>query len=594
MSNPSNAHRPLLAGLRIEAGRDTGGSVHQINYGTLTGVARQTDGTLVLVTCFHVMAGGLRATPQGDELMFQGGLDGAHRVGGRMRWVQPNLTPDIYNLIDGATVELSNREAISLLHNTPVHTQRRVVRDTVPPEKNMELLMMGGISGERTVSVLHKDVYYRLEGVGFAGMIVLDMEDTPLQPGDSGAPLLSEDENGDYHMVGVVVGKGPGDSFGFALPASIYESAFGIKFGNTPPVANAGGDKTAYRGQSVELNGSGSDLDGDTLTYQWEQLGLDELGISAVTPVTINMADQATANFVAPNEIGALSFQLTVTDSHEASYSDEVQVTVQNRNPIAYAGPDKLITVNNRVTLEGSVSDIDPDDRASVTHTWTQDDENPATVTLSPVAAWPARRTFTPRVDGTYVFTLTATDPYGLEDSDEVRVRVVKTPPTAVPGWNQAVPVNSPVTLLGAAEDPDAGHVGDMRYSWRVDSAPGSSARSATTGPTITLSDPNVADPTFTPTAIGDYVFTLTVTDPDGLSDEANVTIHCCSDMGASEWYDTGEPGCHNNAFQKRQTQVKDGITEFQWVLNTPRQRRLQPGSSRRLPRNPEWHCQRP
>ena len=324
---------------------------------------------------------------------------------------------------------------------------------------------------------------------------------------------------------------------------------------NRDPIANAGDDKTAYRGENVELNGSGSDLDGDTLTYQWEQLGLDELGISAVTPVTINMADQATANFVAPDEIGALSFQLTVTDTRGDSHSDEVQVTVQNRNPIAYAGPNKVITVNNRVTLEGSVSDIDPDDRASVTHIWTQEDENPATVTLSPVAAWPARRTFTPRVEGIYNFTLTATDPYGLEASDEVTVRVVNPSPMAVPGWNQAVPVNAMATLAGSAEDPDAGHAAAMTYTW-----------TRVSGPTTTLSDPNVADPTFTPTAVGDYVFKLTVTDPDDLSDEANVTIHCCSATGTSQWYDTGEPGCHNNALQKHQTQVKDGITEFQWV----------------------------
>ena len=324
---------------------------------------------------------------------------------------------------------------------------------------------------------------------------------------------------------------------------------------NRDPIANAGDDKTAYRGENVELNGSGSDLDGDTLTYQWEQLGLDELGISAVTPVTINMADQATANFVAPDEIGALSFQLTVTDTRGDSHSDEVQVTVQNRNPIAYAGPNKVITVNNRVILEGSVSDIDPDDRASVTHIWTQEDENPATVTLSPVAAWPARRTFTPRVEGIYNFTLTATDPYGLEASDEVTVRVVNPSPMAVPGWNQAVPVNAMATLAGSAEDPDAGHAAAMTYTW-----------TRVSGPTTTLSDPNVADPTFTPTAVGDYVFKLTVTDPDDLSDEANVTIHCCSATGTSQWYDTGEPGCHNNALQKHQTQVKDGITEFQWV----------------------------
>ena len=152
-------------------------------------------------------------------------------------------------------------------------------------------------------------------------------------------------------------------------------------------------------------------------------------------------------------------------------------------------------------------------------------------------------------------------------------VTVPNHPPVAKPGINRVVPVHTPpsltpaVTLLGAAEDPDAGHVGDMRYSWRVDSAPGSSARSATTGPTVALSDANVARPTFTPTAIGDYVFTLTVRDPGDLTHSASVTIHACPANETSDWFDTGETRCHNNALQKRQTRrLSSGVIEFQWI----------------------------
>ena len=152
-------------------------------------------------------------------------------------------------------------------------------------------------------------------------------------------------------------------------------------------------------------------------------------------------------------------------------------------------------------------------------------------------------------------------------------VTVVNTPPVAKPGINRVVPVHTPpsltpaVTLVGAAEDPDAGHVEDMRYSWRVDSAPGSSARSATTSPTVALSDANVAEPTFTPTAIGDYVFTLTVRDPGDLTHSASVTIHACPANETSDWFDTGETRCHNNALQKRQTQrLSNGVIEFQWI----------------------------
>ena len=70
------------------------------------------------------------------------------------------------------------------------------------------------------------------------------------------------------------------------------------------------------------------------------------------------------------------------------------------------------------------------------------------------------------------------------------------------------------------------------------------------------------------PNQAGPLSFKLTVTDPGDLTHSANVTIHACSATGESRWYDTRETRCHNNARQKHQTQVKDGMTEFQWVAD--------------------------
>ena len=243
----------------------------------------------------------------------------------------------------------------------------------------------------------------------------------------------------------------------------------------------------------------------------------------------------------------------------------ELGITFGKRAPTASAGVDQTVNGGDPVTLDGSGSS-DPDGDA-LTYSWEQispvDAQGAVTnlVTLSDMSA--VQPTFTAPTTATTAnldlgFRLTVTHPSSLSATADVTVGVRPSPnraPTAVPGWNQAVPVNAMVTLTGSAEDPDAGHVAAMTYTW-----------TRVSGPTITLSDPNVAEPTFTPTAIGDYVFKLTVTDPDDLFDEANVTIHCCSATGTSQWYDTGEPGCHNNALQKHQTQVKDGVTEFQWV----------------------------
>ena len=85
-----------------------------------------------------------------------------------------------------------------------------------------------------------------------------------------------------------------------------------------------------------------------------------------------------------------------------------VTVDVVNREPIAYAGRDQAANVNSEVTLMGSVSDLDPAGRDSVTHEWTQEG-GPRTVTLSVPTDNPPHRKFTPTVSGEYVFRLTST-----------------------------------------------------------------------------------------------------------------------------------------------------------------------------------------
>ena len=244
----------------------------------------------------------------------------------------------------------------------------------------------------------------------------------------------------------------------------------------------------------------------------------------------------------------------------------ELGITFGKRAPTASAGVDQTVNGGDPVTLDGSGSS-DPDGDA-LTYSWEQispvDAQGAVTnlVTLSDMSA--VQPTFTAPTTATTAnldlgFRLTVTHPSSLSATADVTVGVRPSPnraPTAVPGWNQAVPVNAMVTLTGSAEDPDAGHVAAMTYTW-----------TQTSGPTITLSDANVAEPTFTPTAIGDYVFTLTVRDPGDLTHSASVTIHACPANETSDWFETGETGCHNNALQKRQTQrLSNGVIEFQWI----------------------------
>ena len=127
---------------------------------------------------------------------------------------------------------------------------------------------------------------------------------------------------------------------------------------NRPPVANAGPDRSVASGAVVTLNGSGSDPDGDALGYEWTQT-------AAGPRVSLSGAATATATFKAPavTTLTTLTFQLTVTDDHGATGTDEATVTVSppatNLPPVANAGPDQSVAAGAAVTLNGSGSDPD-------------------------------------------------------------------------------------------------------------------------------------------------------------------------------------------------------------------------------------------
>jgi hypothetical protein len=98
---------------------------------------------------------------------------------------------------------------------------------------------------------------------------------------------------------------------------------------NQIPLANAGPDITVDEGTTVQLTGIGSDTDGSTVYYKWEQS-------SGGTVVELDTTDTAVLEFTAPDiaQDTSVSFTLTVTDSDGATAKDTVEVLIKFINQL--------------------------------------------------------------------------------------------------------------------------------------------------------------------------------------------------------------------------------------------------------------------
>ncbi len=274
---------------------------------------------------------------------------------------------------------------------------------------------------------------------------------------------------------------------------------------NDAPTANAGADQTVAEGVTVRLEGSGTDPEGASLTYDWD------------APMGIELSDSTLQNqeFTAPTQLlsdASLEFTLTVNDGVNDSAPDTVLVTVTagpNDAPTANAGADQTVAEGVTVRLEGSGTDPEG---ASLTYDW----DAPMGIELSDSTLQNQEFTAPTQLlsDASLEFTLTVND--GVNDSapDTVLVTVTAGPndaPTADAGADQTVAEGATVTLSGSGTDPEGA---SLTYDW--DAPMG-----------IELSDSTLQNQEFTaPTQLlsdASLEFTLTVN--DGVNDSAPDTV---------------------------------------------------------------------
>jgi hypothetical protein len=189
-----------------------------------------------------------------------------------------------------------------------------------------------------------------------------------------------------------------------------------VSTSNSMPVADAGPDQAfANEGITVELDGSQSfDLDGDPITYAW---------IITIKPPfsSATLTDPTAVNPTFVTDLfGTYVIELFVTDDLGLeSFPDEVVISSENVKPVADAGVNQVVLVEDTVNLDGSGSydvNLDP-----LTYSWNMTSKPKDSLTVL-IGAETENPNFEPDIQGIYTFNLVVND--GLLDSDPSNVTI--------------------------------------------------------------------------------------------------------------------------------------------------------------------------
>jgi len=271
---------------------------------------------------------------------------------------------------------------------------------------------------------------------------------------------------------------------------------------NHPPIANAGPNKEIYETESVILEGSGSDPDGDQITFHWTCTGGTLSNSSIAQPIFYSPIVSSDTTYTCT---------LTVTDSHNASDSDSVNILVKEHHCLTLsvslsANPNSGCAPLNNVDLTASVSGtasgeiiyfFDCTNDGVWEKTITSGD---SIYTASDLCNYSSAGNYTAK-------TRVQREGLSAENTTQIAVQSCYSnhPPIADAGSDKDIYENQSVTLNGSGYDPDGYSV---TYYW-----------SCTGG---YLSNRYIAQPTFDAPSVSSntyYTCNLTVTDNEGLTD---------------------------------------------------------------------------
>jgi len=250
---------------------------------------------------------------------------------------------------------------------------------------------------------------------------------------------------------------------------------------NSPPSLSISASPTsASLGQTISLSASGSDPDGDSLSYRW-----------FVNTTSSNLgtlfSSSKNTTYKAPNKIATLYFTAEVRDGVTAAVTKKLSVGVgsgggaiiddpeKNTSPVAKAVSNKTeVSSGETVVLDGSQStDADGD---TLTYHWTSHPNNPP-LDLTPVTESSSKVSFVaPEVteDTLLQFFLEVSDGQATSDSASVEVLVTsnhapKIHKVVANPQKSSFAAGDKVELEVDADDAD----GDtLTYQWKVTGGP--------------------------------------------------------------------------------------------------------------------------
>ena len=187
---------------------------------------------------------------------------------------------------------------------------------------------------------------------------------------------------------------------------------------NEPPVANAGGDRTMYTGDSITLSGTAYDPDGEPIVlWSWVVESAPSGSVWDLLP-----ASPSTATFSAYTQ-GQYLISLIVESPSGGSAPDVATITVaDNLPPVAIATADKTEGLAPLTVQFDASQSYDPEGKLLAEYFWDFGDGSMGSYAVTPAHTY--------SLPGTYLAILAVTDERGAVGSDVLLITAVPEPET--------------------------------------------------------------------------------------------------------------------------------------------------------------------